>query len=484
MISLDKQTESRQIYGTAMLKNYIKKNFDEVIEFFGSLSDGDHTVGDLQFIVSFSKIKPGRISGKIIGDTDTSRLLVSLMNSKKTYLKLISKWENTERYSEKVIIHSFSGRYLFGGLKGASEVANFELYDFNDIYYFEKPHELNERHLTYYLAGVKDIFDVWAMQIPSVNGTTQNKIKGLKLNIDERVSAEITPWYFYEQSHEDPEIELSTKVLILDFSTSLTKEEFQDNEFLQFGEKASNDLLILYSFLVGQWIVWYSYILETNDRVHSFYRHTRDVTSTKIYRDSIPIKWSDISDFIHSSYKQLNLVRQQGFDLDKVISYYITGSLEKYLETQFTTTFLALEKIKADYESINNLGKTLSSNEFEKLKKFISSSISQFTDNKNAESDICSKIPELNRPPIRTTIEKIFQFYSIEWKDLYPEGSDLTIFNTRNKLFHSAKNIDFNYLSKEMERLQILLTRMILKILGWNDLSNTMQSYQSYLREL
>jgi len=468
-----------------MIKNYIKKSFDEVIEFLGSLSDGDHTVEDLQFIINYSQIRPSQILGKIIGDINTYRSLHVLMNSSKTWLKLNSKSEEDEIYSEKVHIRNLSAQYLVSNSKtSVFEVANLELYDFHNIHLFQKPEEHEKRHLTYYLAGVKDIFDVREWRIPSFNGSAKNEIKGLKLNIDEKVSTEIVPCYFYDQSHEAPDIELSTRILVLDFSTNLSKEEFSDNEFLEFGEKASNDLLILYSFLARQWIVWYSYVLADSHKVHCFYRHTREVTDTKIYHDSIPIKWSDISNFIHSSYKQLNLAKKQGFDLDKAISYYITGSAEKYLETQFTTTFLALEKIKADYESINNLGKILPSDEFETLRKYISSSISQFTNDKNAECDIKLKIPELNRPPIRSTIDKILQFYSIEWKDLYPEGSDLTIFNTRNKLFHSARKVDFDYLIKEMDRLQILLARIILKILGWNDLSNTMHNYQSYLQEL
>ena len=66
---------------------------------------------------------------------------------------------------------------------------------------------------------------------------------------------------------------------------------------------------------------------------------------------------------------------------------------------------------------------------------------------------------------------KIMEEYNVYWQDLYPSNSELTIFKTRNRLFHSSKHPSPETIDKELIRLQVLLSRIILKMLGWDDIS-------------
>ena len=59
----------------------------------------------------------------------------------------------------------------------------------------------------------------------------------------------------------------------------------------------------------------------------------------------------------------------------------------------------------------------------------------------------------------------------MEWKDLYPNDvARPSFFNTRNALVHSANEIDFDILFCETYRVQTIVERLLLKLLGWKDI--------------
>jgi hypothetical protein len=66
----------------------------------------------------------------------------------------------------------------------------------------------------------------------------------------------------------------------------------------------------------------------------------------------------------------------------------------------------------------------------------------------------------------------MFVKYNVNWKDLYPPGSDFTLIKTRDNLFHSSIDIDYDNLIKELHRLQALLERLLLSVLGWSNFIN------------
>ena len=66
-------------------------------------------------------------------------------------------------------------------------------------------------------------------------------------------------------------------------------------------------------------------------------------------------------------------------------------------------------------------------------------------------------------------LEILLNKYGVEWKDLYPSykaGSRPAFIDFRNALMHSAETICDEVLYYETERTQILLKRLIVKLLG------------------
>ena len=67
----------------------------------------------------------------------------------------------------------------------------------------------------------------------------------------------------------------------------------------------------------------------------------------------------------------------------------------------------------------------------------------------------------------------------VKWRDLYPPNyvKDLPRFiKTRNEMFHSHEVIDGELVLRETKRLRAVFERLVLRALGWGDLSHTTPS--------
>ncbi len=77
--------------------------------------------------------------------------------------------------------------------------------------------------------------------------------------------------------------------------------------------------------------------------------------------------------------------------------------------------------------------------------------------------------------PSKLALEDLFASLGVDWKDVYPDGSRLTLIQTRNLLFHSSSETIYETLEEEAHRAQALVERVILRLLGWEDLSRAPQ---------
>ena len=188
--------------------------------------------------------------------------------------------------------------------------------------------------------------------------------------------------------------------------------------------------------------------------------------------------------FIKQSLPKFRKLKTENFDLTKALRYYISGLEMPYLEAEFSTLFTSLECIKSLYAKQIKIDKIVSSNKFKnKISDAIKKEIIRLNENviDFPEDEMIKKIPELNRTSISTIIDKLTIEYNIELKSFYPKKENVTLINTRNRITHDSKNVEMNILFKEYFRLRMLLEILILKILGWDDLTKLLQSDEMQL---
>jgi len=88
-----------------------------------------------------------------------------------------------------------------------------------------------------------------------------------------------------------------------------------------------------------------------------------------------------------------------------------------------------------------------------------------------------ARVRETNDDFFDSVLDEILEKFDVEWKDLYPNNHKRTIIQTRDDLLHSSRTIDFKFLSKESYRLRSIIERILLRMLGWKDISNSPKNY-------
>ncbi|MFH1686613.1 MAG: hypothetical protein ABIE70_03725 [bacterium] len=164
-------------------------------------------------------------------------------------------------------------------------------------------------------------------------------------------------------------------------------------------------------------------------------------------------------------------------DIAAVIDYLVQGEGQTEPGNRFALFFFALERLKNLYSREKGLDAIFDSTEFKPIKRAVKQALSECITVESKHEAVLAKLGELNRWPSRAVIEKMMASWQVTLFDLYPPGQKITLFNTRNLLMHSNPKLDANQLYSDQERLKVLVQRLILRCLGWEDLSKTPEDW-------
>jgi len=445
-------------------------------EFVGKLSKGDEVVDKVHVVVQYSLIKQGEIVGKVLGTTKICEKLRHIANLSDPYLELTS--EESEHItpkisSEKTLLRRVTQRPAYS--KDMSYVvANLNFDDITIMGHYG-PGDTLERHLTFFLAGPRRLWSIHEAREFSFTGEIKNKVHNSKIELNEDFpfEIEVIPWYFRDKTPAPDSHELTANVLAMHFDTKESLERLSNENFVNSSRALADDITLLVSFLSRRWVTWYQYQLVTKDTVKTYVRRTRECTTQEVDWNDTFIAPHESREFLKIGLTKLRKLRADGFNLFMPIVYFVSGNEAKYLEEQFTTLFLSLERIKDMFALKEGFRKNLLNKAFKKLGSLVSGVIKKNVESPDMFDRIQAKIPELNRPSLRFVLESLFKRYNIDWRDIYPPGSDFTLIKTRDELFHSSRELNIDVLVKELYRLQVLIQQLLLRMLDWVDLSHS-----------
>lgn len=456
-----------------------QKPFYERIEFKGNLTKHNEVADGIHFVVQYPLTNQREIVEKAFGDKSVFRKLEHLFTLPEPLFKLESiKHKDLKReiYSEKVLIPKITGKGWPNGYGEGitAEVANLSFEDLHITEYFS-PQATKERHLFFYLSGPQTFWSVSKSRVLFVDGHIETSVINSKIELNETFPFEtiIVPYYFYDKGEGPGNYELTTDVLSIHFSTSYPLEELTTEEFLSSAKELTDDMILLISFISKRWITWFRYDLIINECLKTYVRRTRQCSTKKLDWDEGLVEPYKTREFLKTGLTNLRKLREKGLDLLMPITYYLSANEKTYLEEQFTTFFLSLERIKDMFAKEEKLEKNLPDKAFKRLHSSISDLVDSQVESSDVRDRVRTKILELNRPSLRYVLESLFSKYCITWEDLYPAAGSFTLIKTRDELFHSSRKIDMDSLVKERDRLQVLLERILLRLLGWEDLSRS-----------
>lgn len=455
----------------------VKKPFHERLEVDASLSNGQEEVGGLHLVISYPLISPGQIIGHIVSGPEKYEDLTRINDRSGGHLRLRteslagplprSKIVRSDRVSilsigEVVVSHQLHYVYVELSFSELSINAVFEegLYKGNRILWFA-------------LQGPKDPWHCKLHREWHYDGNEKVSVNEPVLDLGQNMpfTVKILPRFFKAESENNENIELKTYILTLQFETDLSSAQLSNDDFLKQAKSVVKDLISVASFLSQRRIVWYRYEYFGPDAHISHIRKTSKAGDNDLSNSDYAIQ-GDFREYIKTAYTHLNSLREKGIDLFLPIIEYVSASEAEYLEDKFISYFIVLEKLKDMHACQRNQQYNLPEKKFRKIiRRSLRSSLEKVAlENQvspEAISKMIEKLPDLNRPPFRAVLDDLMAAYFVEWKDLYPEGEKLSFINTRDKLFHSSKEVDIETLSKEMVRLKSLVERLIFRMLGW-----------------
>jgi hypothetical protein len=142
------------------------------------------------------------------------------------------------------------------------------------------------------------------------------------------------------------------------------------------------------------------------------------------------------------------------------------------VEQQFAISFLALEKLKALYPDRGRVEAAVLPDKLSELLTHAEGWLSREQWEQVEVGAVLKALRGLRNPTLQEVLDAMLVQYRIKWDDLYPPSVAMSLVLTRNALFHGSARLEIDPLSRELERLRAIIARLLLRMLGWEDLSN------------
>ena len=167
---------------------------------------------------------------------------------------------------------------------------------------------------------------------------------------------------------------------------------------------------------------------------------------------------------------------------------YLTAVLDApHLETSLTCAFTALEALVQGLAHADHSDLTIRNSRFDRLATELRAHIHAFGP-VNAVADtiieeMCEKVTEIQRRPIKPVIAEVVARLGAEWGDIWPTKTDLSealgpAYKRRNRFIHRGEFPPARHAFVDYLRLHALTERMLFRLLGGDVAWQTGREYR------
>ncbi len=264
----------------------------------------------------------------------------------------------------------------------------------------------------------------------------------------------------------------------------MAKDQLSDEEFVHVATGLVNDASLLVSFLAGSWVGWYGYTLATSSQVRDYARWIRQARAQEPDTHDFLVPRHLTREFLKTAVPTLRSLREEGTDLYMAIAHVIAAQETTVLEERFTNFVFALEKLKDVYAVRGGREYIVDEGKWRVLKRnlgqAIRDGIARGELSGGEAASLNRKLPDLRRPALGEVLEDMLQTYRVSWRDLYPAKLDSVsppFIDVRDKLLHSNRSVAPHRIWYEVLRVQAVVERVLLRMLGWADIDCSPRDY-------
>jgi len=340
-----------------------------------------------------------------------------------------------------------------------------------------KPGDL--RHVTFFMGGPTRHWHCNSRTETSFTGDVTVTVQNQQLPLDLSLPFDVTvrPHYFHARPADGHR--LTDRVISLAAETRQSRDELSDQALIADATSIADDICLLMSFAASARVDWYWRRFACGDGYADDYRDIR--TRQDGHRDwqDTPVRAHETRDFLRSSLPRLVALRGDGLDLRLAMLHVIGSNETRVLEERFLGLFLALEQLKDSYAARHGHEEILPDSTFRHLRRRLRDTMAKASSDADSGITITDdqlelfrrKLPDLNRPSFWDVLQKLLAEYGVKWRDIYPSEAELTrprFIGLRDKLVHSGRTDSIEALYFETLRLEGVVERLILTMLGQN----------------
>jgi len=444
-------------------------------QFFASLSLRDRTLDDVEVVIDVDQLGRYPPQGYFLGNNDLSKAIEALTDGRRLPRK-VTLTSRAPGFAALIDVRSLS---RIGPDSGPTcVVGKFDCRSATKTWVGEgegKP----RREIYFFLTGPRRDWGCWYIREPSDTGETKMDVRDydLSLGVELPFKVEVRPYFSYSELPADDH-ELTAEVVSLQIYTETPHSDLSDDDFVKAAISIVDDCGLLVSFLSGAKATWYEYVLSASGRLVT---HTRAVPPRTISQPDMedsPVRREKTREFLKVAIRHLRDLRARNADPHLAIAHTISARQASSSEECFIDYFFALEALKDIHMRTAGTEKVLPDGAFKVVQSELRSALQKLATTKPDLSLgpvlalLERKLPELNRPAFWDALQGLMEEYGVEWRDMYPEDppTQPRFISLRNTLVHTGTIGSAQVLWFETVRLAGLVERLVLRMLGWDDL--------------
>ena len=252
----------------------------------------------------------------------------------------------------------------------------------------------------------------------------------------------------------------------ISFTFTSNKENLEKNisEIVDYLES----VMLLLSFAQGVFINFVYYNLYTKyAEEFKLYKSVHRTAKTKSTTSDELIGALHIQNFLESVLPTFTKDFQKQTGVGDAIEWYLESIHPSVLESGFIHGCIAIELLNDRFKEnyiIKSKGKILTEGQFKKLVKEVKSVISEHILDIDKREEMYLKIPELNRPTLKSSLRDMYDFYDIGYSDLFP---DFEFVKIRDQIVHTGLSEEHFEDPENYVKLVALLQRTLLGMLNY-----------------